>query len=96
MNGFPSALGLNDSDISSHHLQVRLHFSEMSKGVADNDVLASDKSLSCHLLAPRMCVPNASGVVLIPAVDLKEHVRFEVLVPNHVQDAGHGCFAAAG
>jgi hypothetical protein len=54
----------------------------MRKRVADNDVLASRKSLSRHPLAPSMCVPDASRVVLISAVDVKKHVRFEMLVIN--------------
>lgn len=96
MHVFPSALGFNHSDISRRHVHVRLHFPEMGEGVADDHSLASRKSLPCHLLAPGVGVPDAIGVVLIRAIDLKEHVRFEMLVANHGQNAGHGCFAAAG
>ena len=61
----------------------------------DYDVLASRKRLSRHPLAPSMCVPDASRVVLISAVDVKKHVRFEMLVINLREHSGHGGLATS-
>lgn len=95
MHACPFALGFNDPDSLRIHLKVRLHFPQMSKGVADNDVLASRQSLARHPLAPSMCVPDASRVVLISAIDLKKHVRFEMLVINLGENCGHGGLATS-
>ena len=95
MCAFPFAMGFDDSDTFRLHLQVRLHFPEMRKRVADYDVLASRKRLSRHPLAPSMCVPDARRVVLISAIDLKEHVRFEMLEINLGEHSGHGGLATS-